>query len=95
MSQHSKLSVCSMSMSQGSPGKEGKPLQRALHITSCGKRHFLALWIHPTLLPLTTEKTPVTKLLAELLRFSGTIIEHMHGMEPLTVGSLPSAKNTN
>lgn len=39
MSQHSKPSVCSMSMSQVSPGKEGKPLQRALHTTSCGKRH--------------------------------------------------------
>lgn len=95
MSQHSKPSVCSMSMSQVSPGKEGKPLQRALHTTSCGKRHFAALWIHPTFLPLTTEKSPVTKLLAELLRFTGTIIEHIHGMESLMAESLPSAKNTN
>lgn len=57
------------------------------------ERHFAALWRCPTLLPLTTEKTPVTKLLAELLSFSGIIIDHMHGMESLTVRSLPSAKN--
>lgn len=59
------------------------------------ERYFAALWRCPTLLSLTAEKTPMTKLLAELLRFLGTTIEHMHGMESITAGSLPSAKNPN
>lgn len=74
-------------------GRKGS-LYREHFIQLPVERHFAVLWRCPTLFPLTTENTPVASLLAELLRFSGTILEHMHGMESLTAGSLPSAKKT-
>lgn len=66
----SKLSICSMLMAQVPLGRK-KNISRWYFIHFLLLTRFAALWQCPSLLPLTTERIPVT-VLGKLLRFSGT-----------------------